>query len=157
MKQDPEVFLLAVKQFLVDNLNTEIGNINTEKNDSIVLSTISSSAYFIQTLNDTVANYNPHILVGLDDIGSVGIGPGTLKTLTFSVVIILEDRGEDLYIGQRLLRYGRALEDLFNRSFNKILPHASFKVNSLVPIALISVNSNDPYRAVGVQIQTALG
>jgi hypothetical protein len=157
MKHDPETYLLAIETFLKANLNTEIANLNTEKNDSITLMTIVSDAYFLQTLNDTVANYNPHILIGLDDIGSSGIGPGTVKTLTFSIIIILEDRGEDLLIGRRMLRYGRVLEDLLNRSFNKIIPHATFKINSLVPIAITSVNSNDPYRAVGAQIVTALG
>lgn len=157
MIYDSEEYLLAIQSFLQANLNTEIGNLNTEKNDSIVLKTISTDAYFIQTLNDTVANYNPHILISLDDIGGNGIGPGTLKTLTFSLIIILEDRGEDLFIGRRMLRYGRVLEDILNRSFNKIIPHATFKINSLVPIAITSVNSNDPYRAVGAQIVTALG
>jgi hypothetical protein len=157
MIYDSEEYLLKIQNFLQANLNTEIGNLNTEKNDSIVLKTISNDAYFLQTLNDTVANYNPHILISLDDIGSSGIGPGTLKTLTFSIIVILEDRGEDFFIGRRMLRYGRVLEDLLNRSFNKIIPHATFKINSLVPIAITSVNSNDPYRAVGAQIVTALG
>lgn len=156
-KYDPETYLLAIQTFLQANLNTEIGTLNTEKNDAIVLRTISSDAYFLQTLNDTVANYNPHILIGLDDIASAGTGPGNVKVLTFSIIIILEDRGEDLYIGRRMLRYGRVLEDLLNRSFNKIIPHASFKINSLVPIAITSVNSNDPYRAVGAQVVTSLG
>jgi hypothetical protein len=157
MKYDPETYLLAIETFLKANLNTEITALNTEKNDSISLKSISTDAYFLQTLNDTVANYNPHILIGLDDIGGSGIGPGTLKTLTFSIIIILEDRGEDLFIGRRMLRYGRVLEDLLNRSFNKIIPHATFIINSLVPIAITTVNSNDPYRAVGAQVVTNLG
>lgn len=157
MNYDPESYLLAIETHLKANLNTEIASLNSEKNDSIVLKTIVSEAYFLQTLNDTVANYNPHILIGLDDIQGNGNGPGTLKVLTFTIVIILEDRGEDLFIGRRMLRYGRVLEDLLNRSFNKIIPHATFVINSLVPIAITSVNSNDPYRAVGAQIVASLG
>lgn len=156
-QNDPESFLLAIETFLKSNLNTEIASLNTEKNDAIVLKAISTDAYFLQTLNDKVANYNPYILIGLDDIGSEGTGPSTAKILTFSIIIILQDSIEDLMIGRRMLRYGRVLEDLLNRSFNKIIPHATFRINSLVPIAITSVNSNDPYRAVGAQVVAALG
>lgn len=157
MNYDLEEYLLAIETMLKSELNNAITALNTEKNDSIVLKTVANEAYFLQTLNDTVANYNPHILLGLDDIVSQGIGPGTVKTLSFSIVIILEDRGEDLFIGRRMLRYGRVLEELCNSRFNKIFPHAKFKVTSLVPIAIVSVNTNDPYRAIGVQIETNVG
>lgn len=154
---DPETYLLSIQTFLKANLNTEIASLNLEKNDTLVLKTISTDAYFLQSFNNTVSNYDPHILIGIDDITGSGIGPGVVKTLTFSIVIIVEDRGEDLFAGVRMLRYGRVLEDLLNRSFNKIIPHATFKINSLVPISITSVNSNDSYRAVGVQIVAELG
>lgn len=157
MKYDIETYLLQIQDYLQTNLNTEVAAINTEKDDDIVLKTISNSAYFIQTLNDTVANYNPYILIGIDDIQASPIGPATVKTLTFSIVVVMQDSIEDLYIGRRVLRYGRVLEDLFNRGFNKIFPHVTFNVQSLVPIAITAVNSNDPYRAVGVQVVTNLG
>jgi len=157
VKIDPESYLLAIETFLKANLNTEITDLNTEKNDAIVLKSISTDAYFLQTLNDKVANYNPYILIGLDDIQSVGIGPATGKKMIFSIVIIIQDSIEDLLIGRRMLRYGRVLEDLLNRSFNKIICHATFTIQSLVPIAITSVNTNDPYRAVGVQVETTLG
>jgi hypothetical protein len=81
---------------------------------------------------------------------------GTAKKLIFELVIILQDSAEDLNIGRRMLRYGRVLEDLCNRSFNKIMPYAMFKIQSLVPILMTAVNSNDPYRAVGVTIESTL-
>jgi hypothetical protein len=158
MKYDIESYLRQINTYLQANLNTQIASLNSEKNDSLVLKSISTDAHFVQTLNDKVANYNPYILIGVDDIGqSAGIGPATMKPLTFSVVIVLQDSIEDLEIGYRCLRYLRVLEDLFNNGFNKILPHVTFKVNSLVPIAITAVNSNDPYRAVGVQLVTNLG
>jgi hypothetical protein len=157
VKYDIEEYLLQIETYLKANLNTEISAMNLEKNDTIILKTVSDSAYFIQTLNDSVANYNPHVLLGVDEIQATPIGPATVKAVTFSIIIILQDSIEDLSIGRRMLRYGRVLEDLFNRGFNAIFPHASFKVLSLVPIAITAVNSNDPYRAVGVQVVTNLG
>lgn len=154
---DIEEILISIDTFLKANLNTQIGLMNSEKNDTIVLKTISNSAYFIQTLNDAMANYDPYILLGVSDITSTGIGPGTAKLLRFEVVLILQDGAQDLFIGKRMLRYLRVLEDLFNKNFNKVLPHVSFKINSLVPIAITAVNSNDPFRAVGVELVTSLG
>lgn len=156
MKFDAEDILVEIQTYLQANLNTKIAEINSEKNDSITLNSVSTDAYFLQTLNDSIANFDPYILIGLDDMPSVGIGPATLKTLTFTVVLVLADT-QDLLIGRRMLRYGRALEEIFNEGFQRILPFVSFKVNSLVPIAITSVNSNDPYRAVGVEVVTALG
>lgn len=154
---DIEQYLLNIKAYLLANLNTYITALNSEKNDTVVLATLDSAAYFLQTFNGTIANYNPHMFIGVSDIQSQGIGPGTLKQLTFDVILIFEDRVQDIDVGIRLLRYGRILEEIFNRGFQKIMPGATFKVNSLVPISIVSVNTNDPYRAVGVQVVAALG
>lgn len=156
MKYDPEIYLDTIQTFLQSNLNNEIIAMNSEKNDSITLKQVSNSAYFVQTFNDAIANYDPHVLIGVNDIQSSGMA-GTVKVITFDVILIVEDRGEDLHIGKRMLRYLRVLEDLFNRSFNKIIPHATFRINSLVPISLTSSNTNQAYRAVGVQVVTSLG
>lgn len=155
---DIETLLLRIETYLKANLNTAITALNTEKNDSLVLAQVVDDAYFLQSFNQRIANYDPHILIALDDVQGSGIGPGVAKTLVFTVVLILADTNDmDLMIGIRMLRYGRVLEDLFNRGFSKILPSANFKVNSLVPIAFTSLNSNDPYRAVGVEVVTVLG
>ena len=156
-KFDIETYLLAIETYMKANLNTYIGNLNTEKNDSITLSTVSNDAYFLQTLNDRVANFDPYILLAIDDIQGQGIGPGVVKTLVFTAVIVVADQSMDLLIGRRMLRYGRVLEDLFNDGFGKIIQGATFKINSLVPIAITSVNSNDPFRAIGVEIVSQLG
>ena len=156
-KFDIETYLLAIETYMKANLNTHIGNLNTEKNDSITLSTVSNDAYFLQTLNDRVANFDPYILLAIDDIQGQGIGPGVVKTLVFTAVIVVADQSMDLLIGRRMLRYGRVLEDLFNDGFGKIIQGATFKINSLVPIAITSVNSNDPFRAIGVEIVSQLG
>lgn len=158
MKIDIEQHLLAIQARLQSQLNTDIAALNTEKNDSCVLKTVSNDAYCLQTLNDKVANWNPFILLGVTDIETLdGLGPATLKRVVFEVVIIVADTELDDFIGQRMLRYGRVLEDLFNRDFAKIIPSANFKVNSLVPVAITAINSNDPYRAVGVQVVANIG
>ena len=157
MSTDVEQLITDVQTYLTTNLNTSIGALNTEKSDSITLATVDSSAYFFQTLNDSIANYNPFVFVSLDDMQSVSEGGFTLKTLTMSVVIVVSDRGQDLQIGFRMLRYSRVLEELFGRGWAKIRQDARFKVTSLVPVSFKFINSADPYRAVGVELVTQLG
>lgn len=161
MIYDIESYLLAIRDFCVSNLNTQVSSLNSEKSDTLVLKEIDSAAYFITTMNNRVANFNPYVLIGITNIVGQSSGPAVVKELTFGVSILLQDSmeltSEDLNAGVRILRYLRVLEDLFNNGFNKILPHAKFRVNSLVPIAVTAPNSNDPYLAAGVELVTTLG
>lgn len=158
---DPERYLRRVEEYLKANLNTAITALNAEKlalgQADPVLKLLHADAFFVQTLNDTIANYDPHVFIRLADMPSEGNGPGTVKELQIEVLLITEDRGEDLFVGYRLLRYLRVLEELFERAFDRLFPHATFKLNSLVPIALTRVDSNDPFRAVGVRLTTTMG
>lgn len=156
---DLEYIVLRIRDFLQTNLNTAITNLNTAKNDGLTLDTVSNDAYFIQTLNQAIVNYNPYIIVGVTDIrGDRSTYSGTVKQLVFQIVIVVADTMDlDLQIGIRMLRYLRILEELFNLGFNKVMPSAKFTVNSLVPISLTAMDSNDRYRAVGVEIVTSLG
>jgi hypothetical protein len=157
MRLDPETYLVRIADFMKANLNTQIAAMNTEKNDSIVLNTVNTDGYAIQSMNEAIMNYDPYILVGLDDIQSRGIGPAVAKTLVFQVIIVVADAASDLNMGLRMLRYMRVMEDFFCQNFNSIFPSAKFKVNSLVPVGPITWNSNDPYRATGVELTTELG
>lgn len=157
MKIDAETYLVRIHDHLKAQLNLKIAEINAEKADAITLASVSDDAYFLQSLNEKIANYDPYVLIALDDAPSVGIGPSTIKQLTFTACMIVADNPIDLQMGIRMLRYGRCLEEIFEEGFAKIIQSANFRINSLVPIALTSINSNDPYRAVGVEIVAALG
>lgn len=159
---DVETIMQRIEAFLKAGLNTQIAALNAEKlaagKEKPILAEVKSQAYFVMTLNDTVVNYNPHIFIRLADVGTLdGIGPGSVKQPRVEILVICEDRGADKLIHYRMLRYLRVLEDLFNASFDTLFPHATFKLNSLAPIALTRLDTNDPYRAVGVAITTTLG
>lgn len=152
-KHDIEEVLGDIETFLKANLNTEITNLNTEKADSITLATVSSSAYFMQSLNNEIVNHNPFIFYGISQVQSRSIGSATAKTYNIQVVLVIID-GQQVDIGKRLLRYSRVLSDLFERSWDRItkIGIGKFQVTSLEPIAFQLVNSSDAYRAVGVEL-----
>lgn len=156
MIYDPEAVSRAIMTYLVANLNTTITAMNTEMNDAIVLKTIADEAFFFQTMNDKTANYDPYFLLSLDDIEGEGIPSANSELLVYSCGIVLQDAGQDLSIGYRMLRYGRVLKNLFNNGYNKIIPHVTFTIQSLRPVVIPSPNSNDLYRAVGVTVMAPL-
>lgn len=160
MNTDIETILRDIETYTKANLNTKITEINDEKNDDIVLETIATDAFFVQSLNNATANFDPHILIGLGDIQNQGGAKsyaGTVKELVFGVFIIKTDYGTDLQIAFKMFRYLRVLEEFFQKNFDKIVKGATFEVNSFVPDLVRRIDSNDTFRAAGVEITVHLG
>lgn len=156
MAYDVENFFDELEDFMQANLNTRISAINTEKNDSITLDTVSSSAYFFLTLDETVANYDPFIFYSIGGIESDGIGPHTGKTYLVDVALVMTSDGVDSNSRKRTLRYHRALTEIFEENYQEINKRVNIKVNSLEPITFATQNDSQLYRAVGVQLQVTL-
>jgi hypothetical protein len=135
---DIERIVDDITSFLQANVNTKITEINTEKNDGITLSQIDNAAYFLQTLNYAVTNYNPFLHIAVIAVDTVPIGPATIANYRILVSVILENDTEDLAQGKKLFRYARVLKELFEKNFASILPAITFKVSSLAPGAFES-------------------
>jgi hypothetical protein len=157
MRKDAEGILDRIIAVVKAELNTKITAINAEKNDSVVLDAIDDMAYAVQELNGTVQNYDPFVLVGIDNIESVGKGPMTSELISLTAVVILADAGEDSEIVRRLLRYNRCLKDCVQNNWSDAHMGTRFEISSLVPIQFKLANSSKLYRAVGIQIKTGIG
>lgn len=153
-KYDTETFLRDVETFLKSNLNAEIVKINTEKAD-FNLDSIDDKAYIFQSLDDKVLNYSPSVFYYIDDIQSESIDSATSEEISIEVVVILSDK-KDGKLQYRLLRYLRALKDLFNNGFNKVHYSKKVKVESLVPIRFALQNSTNFVHAIGVRLTTVI-
>lgn len=157
MTQDIEKILDDIDTFLKANLNTQIAALNTEKGDSISLTTVDSDSYFYQSLNNKVANADPFVFYGVVDSVSEPAGPVTGVTYTIQVVIAKVDSGNDPDIGKRILRYGRVLKDLFENKWSSVSGSAKFEVSSLQPAGFDGLlNNSAKYRVVGVNLQTSI-
>lgn len=154
--KDVETILDQIETFLKANLGTKIVEINTEKADGITLATVDTDAYFMQTLNNKITNYNPFIFYGVADSNSEGIGPATSRRYTFNVVIVAIDSGQDDNIGRIMLRYNRIFRELFEKNWAEISRSDRFEVKSLEPIGFKLLNSSDDYRATGVELDLTI-
>lgn len=157
MTYDIEIFCDDLANFLKANLNIKIQEINSLKNDGLNLAEINDEAYFFQTMDETVSNFDPFIYYGVQDIESQGLGPATRKKYTVVAAVIMADLAEDTKLGKRLLRYSRVLEEVISEKYSDIASDAfKVKLNSLVPISLRLSDTSENFRAVGIELEIVI-
>lgn len=162
-KVDIEVILDEIKSALQAKFNSKLDEIQAEKSAGdlaagriVAVQHVDANAYVMQSMNDSVINYDPFILCRLDDPGAVGIGPATAKNYKITVALCCSDTGQDKEIFRRLYRYSRALEETFEAYFAGITSGFKLSIESLAPIQFALANSSNDYKAVGVSITVGI-
>jgi hypothetical protein len=155
-KYDLESLFADIDACLKANLTTKLAAIDTEKGDGIVLKTVNSSAYFAQTLNMGIGAYDPYLVYGVIDQAPDGIGPATADRITMQVVLVIADPGQDPDILKRVLRYQRALRELFEQNWEKMRKGVKLRIEPTLPVQLTELDSSKEFRAVGVQLEVQL-
>jgi hypothetical protein len=152
-RYDLEQLMAEIQALLAANFNTKVAAISTEKADSMVMKTVASGAYFT-TMNFKQANYNPFILYGIEDIQSDSTESASIRTVTIQVALILTDSGDDTDVKMqaRMLRYLRALEEVFQDSYQLAESGVKLKIQSLRPDTFAYANSTELARVVGVNL-----
>lgn len=156
-KYDVERFCADLKTILAASLNTKISEINSEKNDSTTLAAVDSNAYFFQELNGRATNFDPFVLYSVEEIQSEGTGPTTSITPTVHVVLVLADGGQDTEsVAVRMLRYQRALREVFEENWTSNKYGVKLRISSMVPVQFSLMNSANPFRAIGVSVSGSI-
>lgn len=142
-------------------LNSVLASIDSEKNDGLTLKSIPTEAYFFQTMDERVANYDPFLYYELSEIVNENNGPSNYKAYTITVIIVFDVGMEEAAtsakaLPKRILRYSRALEQFFSGKWDSIKKGFTFNVQSLVPVSIQLVNSSKPFMAVGVDLRVGL-
>lgn len=154
---DPEFIMAEILAVMQGGLNDRLSAITDEKDDDIDLAPIDEDAYFFQELNGKTVNFDPFVLYAIQSIKGEGSEGYTQTQLEIAVVVCLEDQGQDEAIGRRILRYGRALRQLFEDNFQLPESKAKVVVASQVPVEISLLNSSNSHRAIGVTLQVDLG
>lgn len=154
-KYDIESFLDDLAQHMKDNLSSKLESISNEKDDGIILDPIVDQAFFLQSMDGEITNYDPFIVYGIDDVAVTGIGPMSAKSYKISVLVVKADNGLDVNITKRMLRYLRALEEIFQESFSEIGNKVKLRINSY-PIEITRLNETNQFRVTGVSIEMEL-
>jgi len=158
MKYDVEKFCADLKTVLAANMNAKLLQIDAEKADAITLKPVDANAYFFQELNGNTANYDPYVLYSIEDMGSTGLGPVTVERPVVHFVVVLADTGQDATgIAARMLRYQRALKEIFEEHWAENGNGIKLEISSMVPVQFSLMNSANPFRAIGVAVTGQLG
>lgn len=155
-KFDIECFLDNLEQFLKDNLNDRIAAIDAEKNSGWTTELVDDAAYIFQSLDNMPVNFDPILFYGVSSVESDGINGATGKTYKIEISIIKAD-SESKTTGKKLLRYQRALEEIFEENYfiiNNVRPKIT--ITSLQPISFQLQNSGDQFKAIGIEIEYSI-
>lgn len=153
-RYDIENLMDDIKKVMTDSLNEKIASINTEKNDSIELASINDEAYFFQSMNESIANFDPFVFYGVVPSPDGNIG-ATAQELAINVIVIVQDNG-DPSIVRRLFRYQRAVKELFEAN-NFIANNGTrLEIGTLPPVPLDLLNSSENHKAIGIELNTTL-
>jgi len=155
-RYDIEAFCDNVGAFLQANINSKITSINTEKNDSFTLTQIDSGAIFFQTLGDEVANYNPFILYGIADMPAENAYSEIGVIVRLQVCVILADAQNATETIRKLLRYQRALIELFTSNYSDVGVIGKVKVSGLMPVDIKLLNRSSYDKVIGIELEAAI-
>lgn len=154
---DLEAVLLDIETLLKSRLDAEIDIVEADKNDGLVVAGIGQNAYAIQTMDNVIMNYEQFVFIGVTDIRTNSNGPGTAKDYGIVCMIVSGGKQNQLQNIKRMFRYGRALEQTFQKNWDRISSHRiKFKIESIPPQDYQNLNGTKMYQAVGVVLSGGL-
>ena len=141
------------------NLATKLAAISAEKNDGLVLAVPdTTNGYFFQSLEkSTAAAQSVFVFYGLDDpepLASSGQATGQKVDLFF--IVVLQDTAENSIFVTRLMRYMRAVREIFEENFTGINRSVRLSVSSLAPVPIAALDNSGAFGATGVKIRATI-
>lgn len=162
---DIELFISDIKKLLINDLNTKIAEINTEKNtmtdeteDNFSIALIPDGGVYFQQLPD-LNSYQHFVMFGLADIQILEAqNDGHIQKVSLFVEVVLVDAGDVQNESQifKLLRYMRSLQELFIDNFDKIRGFGKLTVDSLPP-TITELNTGGRLNSAGVIVSASIG
>lgn len=155
-KMDAELFIDNLEIFLKEKLNDRIAAIDAEKNSDFTTELVDPKAYIFQGLDSMPVNFDPILFYGISKVESDSIHSANAETYTIEISIIKAD-SNSATVGKKLLRYNRALKEIFQENcfkINNVRP--KIKVTSLQPISFQLQNSSDLFKAIGIEIELSI-
>jgi len=142
-----------IETVMTDNLNTKLTAITTEKGDSLSLKSVGASAYFFQSLDNTVVSYDPYIFYAIESVDAEGVGPAVAEDILVSIWLVLQDPKEDLSTHKRMLRYARALKEIFLENWDSNSKRGKIMIESFKSEQFTNANTSDDYRVAHVNLR----
>jgi len=128
---DTEDLFNKVIAFVKAKINTKIGDIRTEKGiDAADWKDVATQddAFVFLTMNETTVNRDVWVFITQNPPTTAGIGPTSAKKEFISISIIFSYQNNSIS-GFNALRYRRALREIFEDGWDKIMPFGKIKIS----------------------------
>lgn len=158
MKYDTEIFESDLLSLVKEKFPPKLAEIDAEKSDGIVLRVPLDSEYFNNT-SDRVNNDIMSVMYGIVDGITNSIGSSFAQENRYIFLVYLNDlnspEGETRI---RLLRYIRALTEIFNENFRTFQCVSAMKIESISPNQIgWEENEDSPlFKVGGVYIEATI-
>ncbi len=158
-RYDLEALLADLKSICTTSLNAKLTEITTEKADAVAMPEISGDAYFFQRIEkNRAAAFPAFVFYSVEDpTAADGLGPHTLEDYTITFIVVLKDTADGEKFSTRLLRYSRALKELFETASYGSKLRAKIRVSSVSPQSFGIDGLAGVFKGVGVQVKTVVG
>ena len=154
---DLELLLSSLKQVCLDDLNAKLSAITTEKADGNEMLSVPSDAYFFQVLHKSAVGARPVFMYyGAEDPEANPLGPHTAENYNLFFVVALARTAEEQSFEIRLLRYARALKEIFETAFTQNKIRTKILVTSITPTNFALAGSSGTFVGVGVKIKAVI-
>lgn len=155
MTYDLEQLCFDLQTIASANLATKLAALDTEKNDGLTLKAPASTAYFFQALNKAQATADDvFVFFGMDDPTADGLGPMTVEEVEIFFIVMARDTGENQQYLRRMLRYSRALKEIFQENFSNTPWKNKLKVTSIAPVSFTIQGVPSTFMGAGVKVWT---
>lgn len=161
MKYDVEDFLDMTLSIMTTGgaLNAKIAAVEAEKaaagkGVTPTLAPIDSGSYHLQSWSEKVLQTTPAIFYGIEDVTTKSSGAQVnAKTYKIFIEVIYVDSGMTNDASKRILRYARALEELFAEQFKAAAEVGTVTIEQVRPIAFkLELDSNEEIKVGGISL-----
>lgn len=156
MKYDAEKLMVDLKAICQDNLNNKLASIDADKGDGSTPQVPNEAYYFQDMLHERAPSHDVLMLFGLQDpVCDSGFGI-TAEEHEIYFIVVVKETGELDQLTTRLMRYARALKEVFEANFSNIRCPCKLMVSSIMPTRFKQDGVSGAWLAAGVKIKTTL-
>ena len=162
-KYDIERFIDDVAALLKAKMQDKLNQINVEKatlGSTITLQDVPTESYYIHTWNDKILNEPLAMFIAIEDVEAEPHGSYTKESYKVAVEITMtrdpNETGNPM--PSKLLRYSRALKEIFEENFKDMREPTLIKIETVRPISFkLDTNTDDEILVGGVSLALSLG
>lgn len=160
-RYDSEDMLDDILKAMVQDgaLNARIAAVEAEKvakgkGLDPTLKPILDTSYHLQSWSDKILNSSPAIFYGIESVATNDGGPGAAaETPTVFIEVVMVDSGMTNDAAKRILRYTRAIKDLFSEFFEQTPNSARIKIETVRPQSFkLDYDSSEEIKVGGISV-----